>query len=354
MEERYKNHLDNYYETIANHYFESENYNKAAEFYKLAARKAQRVVSFADAISFSEKLVECIERLPRTQEIEMKRIDARTVLGFYYCQTFQFGPMKSVIDPIIDLAEKYDYKKRLAQIYYMIGTNSLYIEEDLHKSANYLGRAIQIGEETDNLNAVIMSNHYLGHVLVDECKFEKAYQHINKALEIVKMVNSQFAIAMNTSCIAYNIYFYQGKIDLAYKTSREGLQLADDSGDILSKVEAYMSHGLCSYGKGLFDEAEAHLTIGLELGKRADDAFVYLCNLYLGVLFQLKGNYPKAIEHYEDILSYESYNIHSTSHYNLVRIRLASAKVMVDDKDIDVNTLSKFLSENRIRKKLIY
>ena len=57
----------------------------------------------------------------------------------------------------------------------------------------------------------------------------------NKALEIVKKFNIPWAIAINTSCIAFNTYFWPGKIDLAYQTSSEGLRLAEDSGDILSK-----------------------------------------------------------------------------------------------------------------------
>jgi len=351
IEERYKNHLDLYYGNIANHYFESGNYAKAAEFYKLAARKAQRGASFAEAISFSEKHVACIEKLPQTQEIEMKRIDARTALGTYYSQHWIYGSMKSAIDPIIDLAEKYDYKRRLAQIYYILGANSWIIEEDFRKGADYLEKAIQISEETENINAMILSNHYLGHIFIEEGEFEKGYHYINKALEIAKMVNSQWGIAMHTSCIAFNIYYNQGKIGLAYETSSEGLRLAEDSGDILSKIEAYVDHGVCSFGKGLFNEAEEYLSKGRELSDRVKTyTFSFQCAFNLGRISQLTGNYRKAIECYKDALSHESYGIMGPSFFDVARMGLAYAKVMNDDKDIDVSTLCKLPSGNRMQR----
>ena len=44
-------------------------------------------------------------------------IDARTVLALYLAQLNHYFEAKEAIDPIIDLAEKLGYKRRLCQIH---------------------------------------------------------------------------------------------------------------------------------------------------------------------------------------------------------------------------------------------
>ena len=63
-----------------------------------------RAVSFADAISFGGKWVTCLEKLPRSEEVEKKIVDARTTLGFYNLQLQHWDKAKKVINPIVDLA----------------------------------------------------------------------------------------------------------------------------------------------------------------------------------------------------------------------------------------------------------
>jgi tetratricopeptide (TPR) repeat protein len=263
----------------------------------------------------------------------------------------RFVEAARAIDPIVELAEKYGYKRRLPQIYYIIGATSLYIEEDTRRAAKYLENAIKIGEEVENLNAVILSNHYLGHAFLDDCEFEKGYQYINKALEILKMVNIPWAIAMHESCIAANIYFLEGKIDKAYKTSCEGLRLAEDSGDILSKSETYLWHGFCSFGRGLFDEAVEYFSKGIKVSKIAKlYPFEAMCLHHLGIVFHRKGEYQKAIECINNSFFIKDMYSAFGSNYNYGKLSLANAKVMNNEKEINVKALCKLPSKNRLKR----
>ena len=70
------------------------------------------------------------------------------------------------------------------------------------------------------------------------------------------------------SCIAMTIYGLQGKADLAYQTSHEGLKLAEESGDTFSKAEAYTSCGISDYVKGFLDKAEEHFVKGIAFSER--------------------------------------------------------------------------------------
>ena len=55
IEELYKDNLSEHYEVLAEHYFLSENYLKAAEYSKLAGRKAEKTASFNDAIALCKQ-----------------------------------------------------------------------------------------------------------------------------------------------------------------------------------------------------------------------------------------------------------------------------------------------------------
>jgi predicted ATPase len=65
----YKDNLHEHYGVLAEHFISSENYDKGAEYCKLAGRKAEKAGSLDDAIAYGEKQVACIERLPQEQKL---------------------------------------------------------------------------------------------------------------------------------------------------------------------------------------------------------------------------------------------------------------------------------------------
>ena len=100
-------------------------------------------------------------------------------------------------------------------------------------------------------------------------------------------------------------YVFQGKIDLAYKTSWESLETAVKSEDILVETIAYICHGLSCYHKGLFDEAEQYLLKGLDFCAKSHHAvWGGWGSLFLGELHVQLGNYEKAEEFYNNAIEF--------------------------------------------------
>jgi predicted ATPase len=75
IEELYQKNIHEHYGLLAEHYIASENYDKATEYLRLAARKDEKAGSFTDAISYTERRVACLERLPQTEDVKKKIID---------------------------------------------------------------------------------------------------------------------------------------------------------------------------------------------------------------------------------------------------------------------------------------
>jgi len=345
-----KDNLSEHFEMLAEHFIKSENYEKGAEYSRLAARKAQKAASFKDAIIHGEKRTACLEKLPRNEDVEKKMIDSRLTLGLYNIQGSYFNEAKEAIEPIIDLAVKHGDKRRLSQIYTILGTHSFVSQEDFPKAFQYLQEALKIAEELKDFVTLWVVNHWMGHALVENCGFESALGYLEKDLKISASANILWSISIMKSCIAMNVYCNQGKADLAYQTSHEGLRLAEESGDTFSKAEAYTSCGFSSLLKGFLDQAEGYLMQGIAFSERINySTMSMVASIYLGLTYFDRGEYPKSQYYYNKFISACEQRKIWPSRINLGKILLAKAKVMDNRKAINLDTLYKCTEQNKVK-----
>src|SRR4030043_52428 len=176
--------LGEYYGLLADHFIKGEHYEKGAEYSRLAARKAEKTYSLSDAISYAKKRVASIEKLTPTDDVEKMLIDGRTALGLYIAQTNYLLEAKEAVNPILDLAVKHDYKKRLSQINCILGAYYYFVEDDYPKAFEYLKEALKISEETGDFLTLVLASWWLSIALCLNCEFEKGEYHAKKAIEI--------------------------------------------------------------------------------------------------------------------------------------------------------------------------
>jgi len=350
IEELNKDSLSEHYGVVAEHFIASENYEKGAEYSKLAARKSQKAASFKDAILHGEKRLACLERLPRTEDVEKNIIDSRLTLGLYNIQGSYFNEAKEAIEPIVDLAVKYGDKRRLSQIYTILGTYSFVCQEDYPKAFQYLQGALKIAEELKDFVTLWVASHWMGHALAESCEFESALGYLERDLKISTLANIPWSISIMKSCIAMTVYCNQGKTDLAYQTSHDGLRLAEESGDTLSKAEAYTSCGICCYGRGYMNEAERHLMDGIAFSERIKYyGLNMLANYYLGEIYFDRREYPKSQHYFNKSIALLEQSRVWPSRINLGKILLARAKVMNNDKAINLDALYECAERNKVK-----
>jgi class 3 adenylate cyclase/tetratricopeptide (TPR) repeat protein len=350
IEEIYKDNLDEHYEALVEHYVAGEGYEKGAKYCRLAARKCEKAASINDAIACGEQRVACLERLPRTEDVEKKIIDTRTTLGLYYAQMNYMVEAKEAVEPVVELALKRDYKRRIAQIYAIMGAYNLFVEEDFTRTVKYLGEALKVGEELKDVVSLVLSGFWMASALATNCEFEKALPHFERAFEFNVAANSLWGMAAIKSNIAMYVYVFQGKCDLAYKTSHEALQLAEESGDTYSKAMAYTSHGFACYGKGSLDEAERHLLKASDFSDRID-FFTWggPANLTLGELYFNRGEYQKCQDYYNKAISLVERGRLAPSWISFYRVVLARAKVLNKEKDVDLESLYEYEAKNKLK-----
>ena len=151
------------------------------------------------------------------------------------------------------------------------------------------------------------------------------------------------------SCIAQTVFNTQGNAELGYQTSLEGLNLAQESGDAMSKAEAYVHHGVSCFLKGFIDEAESHLINGANYCLKIDYAVGFLANQYLGMIYLEKKQYRKSRDCFSEAISIleNRGGWKSVVHFN--KIALTLIKTKQHDKDINIELLYKYMDENKIK-----
>jgi class 3 adenylate cyclase/tetratricopeptide (TPR) repeat protein len=350
IEQLYKDNLTEYYEVLAEHYFLSGNYLKSSEYSRLAAKKAERAVSFNDAIAHAKKRVTSLGRLPETDDVQRQIIDARTILGLYLAQRNYFLEAKEAIDPIIDLATKHNYKRRLCQIYVILGTYRSFVEDNYPEAFNAFEEALKISEQAnDTFNSALASN-FFGVILGWNCEFERGALYVQRALDMAVAVKNHWRIAAMMGNLAYFCHYFEGKIDLAFQTTSKALGIAEESEDSLSKGMACGSHGVSCYGKRLLGEAEKNLIKGMEYLRKLDERpWNAITRLYLGETYFEIGNLQTSKEQYEKGIWVLEHNQILPSLVGLEKVGSTRSKVTNKEKDVNLESLYTHSRNNKVK-----
>ena len=350
IEELHKDNIGEYYEVLAEHFIESENFEKAAEHSKLAGKKAQKAASFKDAIEYARKAIYCLERLPQSGATQKKIIDARTRLAGYYLSLDHYVDAKEAVAPIADLALELNYKKRLPIIYTVMGTFSQWVEEDYSQAFRYLEQAFKISQIMKDDTSLWFASFFLGIARSLNCEFEKGLEYFRKSLDLGLEANNPIMIVFAKGLMSTFNYIFYGKADLACQMSQESLNMAQDSEDIYLKGMAHSSWGMACYCKGLFDEAENSLLQALPLCKKtALLGWETWGTGFLGHAYADMGNYPKALDTYKRGISILEPVKLFPFWINLWKIAITRLKVLSNDPDINLSKVFEYYGNIKVK-----
>ncbi|MHC4457525.1 MAG: adenylate/guanylate cyclase domain-containing protein [Planctomycetota bacterium] len=335
IEDLYEQNIETQYGILAKHFIESKNYEKGAAYSILAGKQALKAASFTEAIEHAKNGVFCLEKLPETETVQRKIIDARTFLaGCYQWLTHHVEAMEAVA-PIVNLALSLNYQKRLPVIYSALGTYNLWVEEDYITGAQNLDQVLKISEATGDSFSLWYANHYLGLAFSFDCDFDRGLKHLNESLVLSETANNMIGIVVAKGNISAWNYALTGKIDRAFEISLEALKMAEDSGDIYAKGMAYGSHGISCYCKGLFDEAKDNLEKGLAFcGKIKQSSRQATTSFWLGQLHTDMENYKSAQQYYKNGISILKESGLLPSWNNIMSLSIAGVQALGHDQDI--------------------
>ncbi len=344
--------IDEHYGLLAAHFTASENYEKGAEYSKWAARKAQKAGAYQEAIAHSRQRVLCVERQPSGEENLRSAIEARTALAGYFLGVNQHLEAQEAVAPIVQAAVDSDDQRNLSGIYTALGSYYGYVKEDYPTGVRYLNEGNRISRATGNFFYDWLSSYFLGALFYwYGGEFEKGLEYFRRSLDLSEAVKSPSSVAFVKGTMSSTIYIFRGKVEEAYRESREAVILANESGDIHTMGMAYACHGSASYFKGFFEEAEKAFSQAIHsCRKSGQKSWEAWSTGWLGLMYLDLGKHTRSLEFLQNTISIGAHEKDFPSWYNLNRLCLDKARVLNQDRDINLAELpSKYLEKNRMK-----
>jgi tetratricopeptide (TPR) repeat protein len=338
------------YRLLVEHYLAAENYEKGAEYSRLARKQSMKTGSANEAIAYAKKTVECLENLPQAEESHDRIVGARAILGFHYSQINRHVEAKEAIDPIAESALDSRSPRRRSQILSILGSHSYLVEENFPKAIEWLRDAERLAEQAKDYASVNQAEFWLGLGLSLNCDFEKGLSCLQRTFQVCMNVKSMWGASITKSNIGCFGYYFQGKIQPALSNSREALRIAEESLDIYPRSIAYACYGIACYGSGEFDLAKEHLVTGINLAEKINYPFwIAANNHFLGDICFENRTFSEADSHYANATRAMRENRTMPSWVNLSTTASAKAKVMQNDKRFDFNSLAGYAAQCRLR-----
>jgi len=257
---------------------------------------------------------------------------------------------KEAIYPIIDSAISHKYKRRLCQIYTILGSYHFLVEDNYPGAFKALEEALKISEEVKDFVSLVFASYWYGIALGWNCEFERSANYLQKALDINMAVKNLWGIVVMKNSLAYFSYFYNGRIDLQFETTNDALRIAEEGGDIISKAYSYVHHGISCFGKGFLEEAQKHLLKGAAFCERINlHSWNGAGRFHLGDIYFEMGDFSKSKEHYEKGILVWERNRLVPSWANLAKVGLARSKMMNGEKDVNLESLYAYSQNNKMK-----
>jgi class 3 adenylate cyclase/tetratricopeptide (TPR) repeat protein len=347
MERLYRNNLGEHTDVLAEHFIKSENFEKGAEFSRLAGKKARKRSAYGDAISYTYKELFCLEKMPDSPAVQKSIIDARVALANYCMNLNDHVEAYEVVSPIADLALRINYRRGLPSIYTAIGSYLLFVEEDHVQGMEYMIQALEFSEEAKDYFSLWNVCYILGTALSWNCDFQKSLDYFQKSLDLSLAAKSAMGISSAKINTGVN-FLFQGKMEEAHQISREALDIAEASGDIYIKGMAHSCYGTACYYRGFWEEAEDHLLRGVGLCENTSHfTWGSWASAFLGDMYFDLGRFEKSIESYQRASSFLEKKRFGPSWLNLIRVAVARAKVLHGDSGISLKDVLKSFSQNK-------
>ncbi len=347
IEQLHQNHLSEHADVLAEHFIKSENFEKGAEFAKLAGKKARKRSAYSDAISCTYKELFCLEKLPETPAVQNRILNARVTLANYCMDLNDHVEAYEVVSPIADLALRLNYRRGLPSIYTAVGSYLLFVEEDYPQGMEYLHQALEFSEEGKDYFSLWNACYLLGTALSWNCEFQKSLDYFQKSLDLSVAAKNPMGISSAKINTAVN-YLFQGKMNRAHEISGEALGIGKESGDVYIQGMAHSCFGTTCYYRGFFEEAEGHLLRGIGLCENTTHfTWGSWASAFLGDMYFDLGRYEKSIEAYHKAFSFLEKKRFGPSWLTLIKVAINRARVLKGDSDISLPEVVNSFGQNK-------
>lgn len=350
METLYRDRLIDVCEALAGHFESSEDFLRASEYFKMAGAKATNSGAMTESVNYARKTIESLEKLPPSEAVLKKIVDIRTILGVRLLDLNYFHQAKEMVAPVLGAANQMGLGRRIALMNTILGSYHFCVGEDFPQAFDHHERALDIARNMGDRNLLAMAHYWVGWPKAFNCDFAGALGHFREALDIHVQTGNQMWIPVLSALTGHIACFYWGRQREAYEYSRTAVSLADESGDLYSRLLAYSCHGVSCLGQGELEKALKYLSVGLAVAEQVDQFYWQPGNRqFLGDTHYELHQYQEAIAHYEAAIRELERSGNLPSWKNLIEVALIRTQLAAgEDTRCDVKTLHRYAAANRL------
>ncbi|MGO9119546.1 MAG: AAA family ATPase [Desulfomonilaceae bacterium] len=339
---------------LATHYFASDQPEKGAAYAQQAGNIAERTGALTDAIEYDKKRIICLEKLDASSTHKKQLVDARTDLGIHNLQMRYIHAANEAINPILALAVQCNKTDVFAKIWAIKGIYEYWVEENLLTALESLEIARSEAERHQDIDSLGRVLYWSGYANSFLCKFSEAEKDILHALNISEkmdqVVNQKLWLtSLAKSALGDFVYCRNGRVSLAYVTTQEALEIANQCGDIFSRAMANTAHGVCCTCMRYIDEGMERLLEGLECCYKINlFSCAAVAHFLSGELEFESGNYQASLGHFSDAVRDLQYINVLPSWQDLNRIGMLRAKAYLDPASVNVQAILPLIERCKI------
>jgi class 3 adenylate cyclase/tetratricopeptide (TPR) repeat protein len=348
IERLYGQNLHDKHGILAEHFIAGEDWEKGAEYSRLAARKSLYSGSVPAAIEHAQRHVRCLEELPHSVDTSRRLTAARSTLAGYFLIVSRILEARAAVEPLTVGSPEIADSSSLPAILTAIGLYELYANEDQAQAMVHLDSVLQ--QPGDKHQAVWhwFANYYLAGFHCWRCEFSRSRERLDKCRELSTGAKQFWGVSIANSTQAW-CHAHQGRIDLARRQSEEALEQATESEDPLALALAHLVVGMGHYFEGSFETSRSHLAAALRGGGGAEQTLwrVYMLTYLADALGEL-GDHDAAAERCEEaIASLEAVGL-LPSWASVLHLNRARARALSGARVADLGQLERWRSAERL------
>jgi class 3 adenylate cyclase/tetratricopeptide (TPR) repeat protein len=296
LEKIFSDNLSDHYQSIANHFFLGDSWDKAFYYYNLSGLSSMNLYAYPEARFCFTRALEAVEKLEPNKENDTNHIS--TILNLVSVAFVSDGPDTNLIrlnraENLLSGMDKRDKDviRKLADILYWRGRVHYYAGRPKEAISSYK-QLLGLGEEIKDPDLMAIPNMVLGRVSAVTGKYKTGFEMLKsavpflekknmwsdwivcvtfmgwmlgasgkrdegnaicqKALDKATELKSNTGLAMAHIGFAF-FHFQLGDIESTYQHAKDIIKFSRISGD---KVYEYVGQGLVGYTARLFNQIE--------------------------------------------------------------------------------------------------
>jgi len=292
IEELYPDRLEDFYETLALHYRQSEVFDKATDYLIKSGEKSLDRYAVEEAHRHFKEAYDILSsKSGRTKEEDTLLIDLLIKWGYVFFCRGDYRGLNNVFSAHQELAESLGDKARLGLFYGWLGY-ALFWGEKLNDSYQYLSKALELGEEIDNQQVIGYACGCLSWTCLIMGLLDEAIACGERAQEISQSLESDdFLCSLSLGGIGW-AYCFKGEVKKALATGEVLLEYGQSHSSIRRLV---MGLVVMAYGHAL----DADFTSGIQYCTKAievsmDPSYTQAARFFLAMNYLSNGQIQEA------------------------------------------------------------